>query len=63
MIVYILLGQVPKQWQILGMITVVIGLLYYNYYSNLEENQNEAHLNKTLNSDDNLEKDSEEGGF
>lgn len=62
MLAYILLGQVPKQWQILGMVTVVIGLLYYNYYSNLDESQDRGHLNKELNFESNNGKDSEEGG-
>lgn len=63
MLAYIFLGQVPEQWQFLGMITVVIGLLYYNYYSNLEESQAKEHLNQSLNIDTGHEKDSGEGGF
>ena len=63
MLAYIFLGQVPEKWQLLGMITVVIGLLYYNYYSNLEENQSNEHLNQSLNIDTEHEKDSGKGGF
>ena len=63
MLAYIFLGQVPERWQILGMVTVVIGLLYYNYYSKLEEGQIKEHLNQSLNLDAVHEKDSGEGGF
>lgn len=63
MLAYIFLGQVPERWQILGMVTVVIGLLYYNYYSKLEEGQAKEHLNQYLNIEAGHEKDSEEGGF
>lgn len=63
MLAYIFLGQVPERWQILGMLTVVIGLLYYNYYSNLEEGQIKEHLNQSLNLDVRNEKDSGKGGF
>ena len=63
MLAYIFLGQVPEKWQLLGMITVVIGLLYYNYYSNLEESQIKEHLNQSSSLDARHEKDSEEGGL
>lgn len=35
----IFLGQFPTQWEILGCVIVVIGLLYYNYYTSLEERE------------------------
>lgn len=31
------LGQVPTSWQLIGSAVVVIGLLYYNYYTGLAE--------------------------
>lgn len=37
----IFLGQVPSAMQIIGGIIVVIGLLYYNYYTALSEKENE----------------------
>lgn len=33
----IFLGQIPRQWEIIGCIIVVIGLLYYNYFSSKQE--------------------------
>lgn len=56
MLAYVFLGQVPEQWQILGMITVVIGLLYYNYYSNLEESQEKVQLDQMSNFDNGNDK-------
>ncbi|MDD7348050.1 MAG: DMT family transporter [Clostridiales bacterium] len=38
---FIFLGQVPEEWQLIGMVIVVIGLVYYNYYSSLESNKTE----------------------
>lgn len=38
LLAYIFLGQVPKEWQLIGMAVVVIGLVYYNYHSSLESN-------------------------
>ncbi len=35
----IFLRQIPTSWEILGAVVVVIGLLYYNYYTGLEEKQ------------------------
>ena len=37
----IFLGQVPTSWQIIGCAVVVIGLLYYNYYTGLAEKEAE----------------------
>lgn len=33
----VFLGQMPKSWQIIGGIIVIIGLLYYNYYAAVED--------------------------
>ena len=63
MLAYIFLGQKPEQWQILGMITVVIGLLYYNYYSNLEENSEKIQLSQEPNHKVLSDENSEDGGF
>jgi len=63
MLAYIFLGQKPEQWQILGMITVVIGLLYYNYYSNLEENSEKSQLSQEPNHKVLSDENSEDGGF
>ena len=35
----IFLGQIPTSWEILGSVIVVIGLLYYNYYTGLAEKE------------------------
>lgn len=35
----IFLGQVPTSWELLGCAVVVIGLLYYNYYTGLAEKE------------------------
>lgn len=37
----IFLGQVPTSWQMIGCAVVVIGLLYYNYYTGLAEKEAE----------------------
>lgn len=37
----IFLGQIPTSWEILGAVIVVIGLLYYNYYTGLAEKNKE----------------------
>lgn len=37
----IFLGQVPSMMQIIGGVIVVVGLLYYNYYTALAEKENE----------------------
>ena len=63
MLAYIFLGQTPEHWQILGMITVVIGLLYYNYYSNLEESLEKTQLSQASNLDSENCNNSKEGGF
>ena len=34
------LGQIPASWEIIGCAVVVIGLLYYNYYTGLAEKEN-----------------------
>ena len=34
------LGQIPTSWEIIGCAVVVIGLLYYNYYTGLAEKEN-----------------------
>ncbi len=33
------LGQIPASWEIIGCAVVVIGLLYYNYYTGLAEKE------------------------
>ena len=33
----IFLRQIPTSWEVLGAVIVVIGLLYYNYYTGIEE--------------------------
>ncbi len=35
----IFLHEVPTSWEVLGAVVVMIGLLYYNYFTNLEEQQ------------------------
>ena len=35
----IFLGQMPESWELLGSAIVVVGLLYYNYSTNLEEKE------------------------
>lgn len=35
------LGQIPTSWQLIGCAVVVIGLLYYNYYTGLMEKEAE----------------------
>lgn len=37
----IFLGQIPTSWQLIGCAVVVIGLLYYNYYTGLAEKEAE----------------------
>ncbi|XVG96187.1 DMT family transporter [Eubacteriales bacterium KG127] len=39
---FIFLGQIPKQWQLIGMVIVVIGLIYYNYYTSKEDSMSEV---------------------
>lgn len=34
---FIFLGQIPTSWELLGAVIVVIGLLYYNYHTSIEE--------------------------
>ena len=34
---FLFLGQIPTSWELLGAAIVVIGLLYYNYHTGLEE--------------------------
>lgn len=38
---FIFLGEIPTSWELLGAAIVVIGLLYYNHYTGLEEKENE----------------------
>ncbi|MGC2871766.1 DMT family transporter [Ihubacter sp. rT4E-8] len=40
------LGQIPKSWELLGCAVVVIGLLYYNYYTGLAEKEVEKKSEK-----------------
>ena len=40
------LGQIPKSWELLGCAVVVIGLLYYNYYTGLAEKEAEKKSEK-----------------
>lgn len=35
----VFLGQIPASWEIIGCAVVVIGLLYYNYYTGLAEKE------------------------
>jgi drug/metabolite transporter (DMT)-like permease len=37
----IFLKEIPTSWELLGAVIVVIGLLYYNYHTGLEEKKNE----------------------
>ena len=38
---FLFLGQIPTSWELFGAAIVVIGLLYYNYHTGLEEKKNE----------------------
>ena len=37
----IFLRQIPTSWEVLGSVIVMIGLLYYNYHTGIEEKKNE----------------------
>lgn len=40
----IFLGQMPESWELIGSAIVVVGLLYYNYSTNLEEKEEKNEL-------------------
>ena len=40
----IFLGQMPESWELLGSAVVVVGLLYYNYSTNLEQKEEKNEL-------------------
>ena len=39
---HLFLGQIPTSWQLIGCAVVVIGLLYYNYYTGLDVYKRQA---------------------
>ena len=45
----IFLHQIPTSWEVLGAVIVVIGLLYYNYYTGIEEKQRELQKQADIN--------------